>query len=182
MIRRWSYIASDNIEQNYMKISLKPILIKKGFRQTVRFKKNHFKVTKILKKRYSTRKIKNSNFGLIINAFLWSRFYIYSSNYEKKNQYKYVLPSKINTKPQSIESFLQANTKSSLVKFKIFNTKNKKEVNLIKVLGKHVFFAGMTSYNSLAANNWSYGLIKTNYLVLLAIRSILVLNVLLHAL
>jgi hypothetical protein len=182
MIRRWSYIASDNIEQNHMKMSLKPILIKKGFKQTVRFKKNHFKITKILKKRYSTRKIKNSNFGLITNAFLWSRFYIYSSNYEKKSQYKYALPSKINANPQNIESFLQASSKNSLVKFKIFNAKNKKEVNLIKVLGKHAFFTDMVNYSNLIANSWSYELIKTNYLTLLSVRSILVLNVLLHAL
>jgi aminopeptidase-like protein len=126
MIRRWSYIASDKIEQNYIKQSLKPILIKKGFKQTVRFRKNHFKISKILKKRYSTRKIKNSNFSLIINAFSWSKFYIYASNYEKRAQYKYILPSKITAKSQNLESLIHANFKTNVVKFKIFNAKNKK--------------------------------------------------------
>jgi hypothetical protein len=40
-----------------------------------------------------------------------------------------------------------------VVKFKIFNAKNKKEVNLIKVLGKHISFSSAASYNSLIANS-----------------------------
>lgn len=180
MVRRWSYIASDNISGVGVKKSLKQILIKKSFKHTVRFRKNYPKISKILRKKYAHRKVKNSNYAFILNAFMWAKFYIAASSYEKKKHYKYVLPPKLTAKSDTAPAHIVSQSTAKIVNFVPLSLKNKNYLSAVKVIEGCVFFNSVKTRSALTKISWTNSFINNSYSRLLSIRSIMRISVLTH--
>jgi hypothetical protein len=179
MVRRWSYLASDKIEYVVIKAKLKPVLFKKGFKYTVRFRKNFSSISKVSKKRYSFRKIKNSNFPLIINSFAWAKSYLNLTFIEKKIQFKEMLlpnssMSQNNFKAHMLSGFVHNNVKFLNLKLK------KKSASSIRILSNFIFFSSVINYNNLININWIAELSTRSFNFLLSVKKLMILCVLLR--
>jgi len=78
MVRRWSYIdnsARSNFSDSALSgPGLREAYLKKNFRNNVRSKKVQHSLTKISRKRYSFRKLKNSAIVLLWHASSWAHY------------------------------------------------------------------------------------------------------------
>lgn len=180
MVRRWSYIASNKLKHSSIKIKLKPILIKKGFKSTVRFRRNYSTLSKIFKKRYSFRKIKNSNFTLVTNSFSWAKFYLSLTFYEKRNQFREILPFSANLTQNNIKAQILSSAEHSRAKFTNFKPKSKKLPSLVRINNNNIFFSSKMNYDFLLNFNWGISIASRSYSLLLAQRKIIVLTILLQ--
>lgn len=180
MVRRWSYLASNKVKHSSIKIKLKPVLIKKGFKNTVRFRRNYSSLSKIFKKRYSFRKIKNSSFTLVTNSFSWAKFYLSSTFYEKRSQFREVLPFNPNLTQSIIRAQMLSSAEHSSTKFINFNLKSKKLASLVKISSSSIFFSSKVNYTFLLNLNWGTSVAFRSYNLLLAQRKIIVLALLLQ--
>lgn len=78
MIRRWSYIDS-SVHCNFpdsapLGSELTRTYLKKNFRNNVRSKKLQHNLTRVSRKRYSFRKLKNSAIVLLLHASSWAYY------------------------------------------------------------------------------------------------------------
>jgi hypothetical protein len=163
-----------------VKFDLKPILIRKGFKRTVRFKKNYSNISKIFKKRYSFRKIKNSNFLLILNSFAWAKFYLNLTFYEKKNQFKKIIPFSSSINQKNFKAHMLSNVKSSSINFMGFSSKSKKPLKSIKISNSHVFFCSPNKYDNLLNFNWGAEIATKSFKEILNLRKIMVICILMQ--
>lgn len=182
MVRRWSYLVPDKLEYFKTKYSLKPILIKKGFKHSVRFRKNYVSLSKVFRKKYSLRKIKNNNFLLIVNAFNWAEFYTNSMCYEKKSQYKSVLPFNNRLKQSYINAYFGSSVNKGITLLSRSNFKNSKLISTVRLTNDSLYFTPIEVYTSLAALNWAGRVARLNYDLTLTLRKLMTLCVLIKLL
>jgi hypothetical protein len=81
MVRRWSYL-----EYSVNSTRVKATYSKRTFKNTVRFKKFSDKATKVLRKKFNSRKVFNSTYHLMIYAFRWVKYYRVIAFKEKLTQ------------------------------------------------------------------------------------------------
>ena len=70
MVRRWSYLEKQNSN-----VKLSTVYFKKSFKSTVRFKRFSVRLTKLTRKKFTSRKIINSHCNFSLYAFSWSKSY-----------------------------------------------------------------------------------------------------------
>ena len=176
MVRRWSYLT--DFEQQAMPNSatagseLLEAYLKRNFRNNVRSKKLQHGLTKVTRKRYSFRKLKNNSFTLLLHASSWAYYIRQSKLSQSKNLFFDCISVSADAKRSLL--LLKSGAISLSSNFKILKPNFISQgLGLIQTP-----IAGVSTFRATALSSLSTSLLKTS----LAFRRISTLIVLLNSL